>query len=1168
MRVGILGPVRAWTADGRTLELGTGRPRVLLARLALEPGRVVRTSELVDALWAGEPPTGVTNALQAVVSRLRRAVQTDTAKVAVQTVPVDAAVSKAAQPAGPGRLRVVSYSSGYLLDVRPDDVDAVRFERHVGAGRDALRAGEPAEAYRLLSGALDLWRGPVFADLADVAFATSYTARLDELRLAATEDRHEAALQLDRHADAVAELESLAQLYPLRERITALLIRALAGVGRQAEALAAYERLRRRLADELGIDPSPQLTETHLAALRGELVPSGASASVVDAAAVPGRRPVPVSAAEPEAATGAHGAPDHRGGAGAVSGVEPGDSPGDGADRNTPTPGRFATTGLPPKLTSFIGRDEDVCELTALLSEHRLITLHGPGGAGKTRLAVESVRQLEMAAAPGADGVWFVQLASVGEPAGLAAAVLTAMGGREMVTIGVDGLRDATSEPRAAERRVAEILADKDAVLVLDNCEHLVNTVASMVESLLVTCPGLRVVTTSREPLGMEGERLYTVGPLPVPAPQDCPDLLNAFDYPAVRLFVERAEAVRPDFRFDERTVAPVVEICRRLDGMPLAIELAAARVRALSPAQIAERLDDRFRLLTNGGRTALARHQTLRAVVEWSWELLDEPQRVLLRRLSVFSGGASLDAVEQVCGGAGLEVADVLDTVASLVDKSLVAAMSGENGGEVRYRLLETVKAYAEERLVDSEEAVRVRDAHARYFADLLDRAGPCLHREEQLRWMARLGEEHDNLLTALRWVVQVEAASTAAHMGAVLGYYWLLRGTNREAGPWLREVLDLPDPEPPVQRALVHVYEAISCDTGGERAMLYGLARARAVCRRVPAASDSPVHALVEALWAGIVDGRPEARVQLEPARTSADAWTRGMGFLVGSFLARAGSDVVTRDRDLLSALAEFRSVGDRMGQGVALRLKSAHLRENGDVADAAEVLEEALRLNRELGTAEDGPVLMAELAMLKADLGDYGPARTLLDTAMWEARCYGSVEALIAAKAGQGWLSYREGDVAAAMRSFADASASMREAYPQGWAWVLTAHAYVAVAAGDVRAGAELVAQALRATLGSAVARGRSGVPDLYDVAYVTQAGAAVAAAGGEPARAARLLGIATRLRGVTDAGSRERAWTEAAARKALGDAAVDAAYADGAGLDVETALDELGHLANEA
>nr|WP_281352428.1 BTAD domain-containing putative transcriptional regulator [Phytoactinopolyspora alkaliphila] len=1074
----------------------------MLARLALDPGKPVAVDELVDALWGDSPPAGLANALQSVVSRLRRALHDS-----LGDDPLDA-----------GRGWVEATHSGYKLAVSPSDVDVHRFERKTRDGKRLLTSGEAAAAHAVLSDALAMWRGPVLSDLGAVGFVAPVSARLEELRLSVVEDRVEASLQLDRAHDVIPELEALTAGYPLRERISSLLMRALARTGRQAEALAVYERIRARLADELGLDPSRELQELHLSVLRGELDRSRT------------------------------------------------DPPADAAGR----PEGFEATGrrpLPTRATSFIGRTEDITALTsALETKTRLITLHGPGGAGKTRLATEAAGRLAQGRSELAeDGMWFVELAPVGEPSDVAPAVLSALGLREVVRTKPERLRPL--EARLASDRLIEALGDKKAVIVLDNCEHVIGAVAELTNALLTHCADLRVIATSREALGVQGERLYPVGPLPLPDGDEAHDPARAGEYAAVRLFAERAAAVNPVFTLDRSTVGPVVEVCRRLDGMPLAIELAASRSRALSAVQIAARLNDRFRLLSNGGRAVLPRHQTLHAVVEWSWELLDKPERTLLGRLAVFSGGASLDAVEHICSGGEVPREEILDVIASLVDKSLVeASPSDASDGEVRYRLLETVKAYAADRLANAGEVDEIAKAHARYFRDLLERAEPHLRRSEQVEWLRRLTQDYDNLLAGLRWAIDRAEVELALRMAAVLGYFWLLRGGVRESGSWLREVGALRTQAPSSRRALVHLYAAASCvGAEGMPAMIRALARARITARRAAPDPSFPVRAVIEGAWSALVDGRPQARAGLDMARESTDPWVRGMGFMMGMFMAGAEGDVETRDHDLAVAMDEFGSIGDRLGTGLALRMKAAFLSQRGDHGAAVRALDDALQMAREIESVEDIPTMQAELGRMMVDLGDHAAARRTFDEAMAGAQRGGVTEALVLTHNGLGWLAYRDGDLGRAREHFRQVRAAMP--IPQVEECVLiTDHVYTEIAAGDLASAGMVLSDAVE-LLFKGVAHDHPGLPDRTSAGQVAQAYAALAGALGEYRAAAQLLGVSTFLRGIPDMGSAERAATERHARHALGDVVFDHEYACGAALTREKAfrlLREHGHL----
>jgi predicted ATPase len=639
-------------------------------------------------------------------------------------------------------------------------VGAGRFEALALAGREELRR-DPGQAAATLREALALWRGPALTDVATAGFAGPAVARLEELRLGALEDRIDADLAAGGHETLVAELDELVADHPLRERLWGQLMRALSAAGRQADALAAYQRLRSRLAEELGIDPSPELRELHLAVLRGPT-----------AALAPAARPT----AGPTAAG----------------------SPGRAAGR----------TNLRAQITSFVGRDDDIARITAVLADARLVTLTGPGGAGKTRLAAEAAARL-VDQMP--DGVWLVELAPVGDPGDLPQTLLSLLGARELGLLAPPGASAA-----APVDRLVDAIGDKRLLLIVDNCEHLVAAVAGLVDLLLGRCPALRVLATSREPLKLAGEVLHPVGPLAVPGGPVTP--AEALRYPAVRLFTDRAAAARPAFALDEATLAPVLRICRGLDGIPLAIELAAARLRALSAEQVADRLHDRFRLLGDGSRAPLPRHQTLRAVVDWSWDLLEDAERVLLRRLAVFAGGATLEAAERVCAGpGGPAVGDVLYLLAALVDKSLVVVDDDDRPGAVRYRLLETVRAYAEERLRAAGEDEALRRAHHAYFLDLAERADPRLRRRDQLAWLGRLSAERENLRAALRAAVDGRDAVPALRLVAALGWYWFLQSARAEAVEWAGQALALPGAAPPLLRAHVLAFRALVTLGGG---------------------------------------------------------------------------------------------------------------------------------------------------------------------------------------------------------------------------------------------------------------------------------------------------------------------------------------------------------------
>ncbi|MER6323162.1 AfsR/SARP family transcriptional regulator [Streptomyces coelicoflavus] len=774
MRYRILGTTQVLRPDGTAVPLGGARLRALLTVLALRAGRAVPAGLLVEEVWDGDPPADATGALQALVGRLRRAL---------------------------GAEAVASADGGYRLTATPDDVDLHRFDRLSGEGARALADGDPAKAAVVLDDALALWHGPVLADLPD---RTAEAARWETRHLDVLRARHTAALDLGQAEHSLPELTALCDGHPLDEPLQALRLRALRDTGRTAEALAAYEAVRHLLADRLGTDPGPELRTLHTELL-SPAAPTDPAATTAPPAPAPASTPGPVSGGGTGTASGAAagpgpvrgstprpaGAPDPAPGRAAAP--APGSDPATGTSHGphtTPAPG---TTSVPEgvrprgnlraRLTSFVGRDGDVEALRADLAGTRLVTLLGPGGAGKTRLSQEAA---DGAGDTAPDGVWLAELAPVDDPADVPEAVLTAVGARETVLYraGAEEMRAVTASEGqdTAVERLVEHCGRRRMLIVLDNCEHVVDAAARLTEELLARCPHLTVLATSREPLGVPGESLRPVEPLPEPA--------------ALRLLADRGAAARPGFRVDadEETAAACAEICRRLDGLPLAIELAAARLRMLTPRQIADRLDDRFRLLTSGSRTVLPRQQTLRAVVDWSWDLLDADERDVLGRLSVFAGGCDLAAAEAVCGPAAL------DALGSLVDKSLVVAAPVTDrltGDGMRYRLLETVAEYAGERLDETGGRAAAARAHLTYYRELARTTDPLLRGAQQLAAIERLEREYENLRTALRHAVAERDEQEALCLALSLVWYWQMRDLRVEARNWFVEVMALgPDP------------------------------------------------------------------------------------------------------------------------------------------------------------------------------------------------------------------------------------------------------------------------------------------------------------------------------------------------------------------------------------
>ncbi|AUA14282.1 Putative HTH-type transcriptional regulator [Streptomyces malaysiensis subsp. malaysiensis] len=1161
MRYGILGTTQARHDDGTPVAIGGARLRALLTALALAAGRARTTGALIGEIWDTDPPADEQGALQALVGRLRRALGKD----AVESVP-----------------------GGYRLSADPDDIDLHRFERLADEGTRALADGDPAKAVDLLDAALGLWRGPALSDLPD---ATAPAARAEARRLEARRARLAADLALGRAGQALPALTGLCDAHPLDEPLHALRIRALRDVGRAAEALAAYEEIRTEIAERLGVDPGPELRALHAELLRasGEgfpvVRPGSAAAGSVSSGSAPSG-PVssgPVSSGPvPSGPVSSSPVPS-----GPVSSgpVPPGlASPG-------LVPGRAGGGNLRARLTSFVGREGDLVTLRGDLAGHRLITLLGPGGAGKTRLSQEAA---ESAASAWPDGVWLAELAPVDDPETVPETVLSAVGGRETVILGTaaEGLRAAADptvrDPRA---RLIEHCAPRRMLIVLDNCEHLVEAAAHLAESLLAHCPGVTILATSREPLAVPGELVRPVEPLPDPV--------------ALRLLQDRGAAARPGFRTEDDPAA-CAEICRRLDGLPLAIELAAARLRLLTPRQLADRLDDRFRLLTSGSRTALPRQQTLRAVVDWSWGLLDAAERTVLARLSVFAGGCGLAEAEAVCGGAegrpgGVEPRDVAVLLGSLIDKSLVVtAPAAEPGadGEMRYRLLETVAEYAAERLDESGERAAVERRHLVAYRELARTADPLLRGPAQRHWMIRLETEHENLRTALRRAVAARDEQEALCLVLSLGWFWHLRGHRAESRHWATAAAELgPSPfAPPVAPAPpLH----ISCTAAPPPMEPELLVEARRGVRLFALANiEGDLQAVVgedtqrelEGIVAAYRAGLPQTcrvpgvlwffavvlKGDLGMLREMADESVRTcreLGYeweLAFTLQLRARiynersgeNEGAIRDAD--EALEIFRRIGDTWGAAEALAGRGETREQRGEGAAAAADYRAAIRCAQDLGAHEQVLWLRARLAGVFVEFGDEEEAaqgERMLREVVEQGPQVGA-EALAYARvhlAQHCGTTGRVGEARALLVTlhgeFERRALKLFEGMAEGMlAWVDLLEGRPDDALATVRGG--LVKTSGRMT---------GLIAPFIPVTQLLTAAEALSALGG-PERAetaARLAGAYDTLRkpqyyrrSAIERTGRER--TETAARAELGDAAYERVHAEGMGLTLEEAV----------
>ncbi|MEU4472720.1 BTAD domain-containing putative transcriptional regulator [Micromonospora sp. NPDC023888] len=957
-------------------------------------------------------------------------------------------------------------TDGYRLIVEPDAVDAVRFERLVALARD----DEGSQRGRRLRQALDLWRGAAMQDvgLVDSAAFDAVVTRFDRLRLTALEDRFDVEVGLGHGPELVAELTDLVAAYPVRERLVLALMRALAASGRDNEALLVYQRTSAALADALGVDPSPELSALHVALLRGE---------------VQGRE---VRRRE-----------------------------------------ESRKTNLRAELSSFIGKDEAVAEVGALVAEHRLTTLIGPGGSGKTRLATETARRM-LDNLP--DGAWLVEFAAIGADGDVVQATLAGLGLR-------DALLGEAPSMDLMDRLVAAI-RERDALLILDNCEHVIESAAVLADRLLGECRRLRIIATSREPLGITGEALWPVAPLALPDVDADPSEIATS--PAVRLLRERAGAVRRDLAVDRSTLSTMARICRALDGMPLAIELAAARLRTMSIDQLASRLDDRFRLLTGGSRTALPRHRTLRAVVDWSWELLTDAERAVLRRLSVFSGGVSLEAAERVCAGGEVEQEDVLELVTALAEKSLLVAESDE---ALRYRMLGTIKEYAAHRLAEAGESDSARHAHLTYFTDLAATAEPQLRRADQVKWLATLEVEHDNIGSAMRGALAAGEAHAAMRLAAAAGWYWWLGGHRTEGMELIMAATETPGEVSDEIRATVYalVVLFVNSGPGDEHQAAEWIHKAYEFSRR--SNGSHPGMALVVPLERML--RAPDAILPAwEPLLDDEDPWVRALGRLqLGKMRIIFGQDGGDAEAYLVAALAEFRAIGERFGISFALTELAELIAVRGEFAGACEHYEEAAGVVTEVGTVEDIIRMRSRQAQLYWLLGDEESSAAAMAEARRHAARVTWPGALAVLALSQAELARWRGHADEVAHQVGVATTLLRDEAKQAHIRVVT-HDLLGYVADDLDAARRHHALACEAAASTghapSIARVLVGVADL-------------ALRRDQHELAARLLAASTGVRGRQDHSQPDVARIEREVRRRLGEVRFAEAAREGSGTD---------------
>ena len=673
LEIRLLGPFEV-LARGTIADVGGSKRQALLAMLALRQGRVVDVDALVDGLWGEELPAAPRNALHHHIARLRAAL---------------------------GEESIVGSPDGYAL--KGAHVDAVRFEELLAETRSALREGDILAAADAVASALALWRGSALQGLTGTAWFGAEARRLETLRVDALEEDFETRLALGEHRELTPALRSALADNPFRERLWGQLMLALYRSGRQAEALETFQEARRVLADELGLEPGPELRRLQEAILAHD----------------------PAIAAVPVA--------------------------------------RRRRGNLPAPSTSFVGRADEIGQVAGLLHEHRLVTLTGPPGVGKSRLAVETARSL---ARDFPDGIWLVDFARAG-------------GAADAVRVLAHVVDVRGSDPLA---RVSSRLRDAGALVVLDACEHVLEEAARIASTLLAECPQVRILATSREVLHGAGEVRIPVAPL---------------GSTAVELFIERARAARPGFEPDADAVALGLEIVRRVDGLPLAIELAAARVNVLGLAELVSILERRAALLHETPDSDPS-HTALKELVEWSYDLLHGDEKTLLQELAVHRGGASLPSLAAVAATRGLNEATVAYLVTALVDKSIVSASFA--GGAARYDMLDTVRDYVLERLVESGGLAPARGAHAEYFAALVEEARGELRGPEWLRWQRRLELENDNLWAALEYAEEAPDPAVASRLGT-LGWYFALAERVSDGRRYLELALSATRDDAPVE-------------------------------------------------------------------------------------------------------------------------------------------------------------------------------------------------------------------------------------------------------------------------------------------------------------------------------------------------------------------------------
>ena len=940
MEFAVLGPLEV-RDSGQVVPLRRGLPRALVTMLVLQRRSPLPVDVIAERLWAEDQPANPRNTVQQLVGYLRRAL------------------------GAPGGELLVTQESRYALMADDDDVDAHRFERLVDAAAERASDDTAAGAHDALvavEAALALWRDEPLVDIAQYEWAEPEIARYQELALRARETSVAALLTLGRNDQAITAARALAESHPLREQVHADLGLALYRAGRQGEALRALSSARRLLATELGLDPGPglQLVERRILTQDESLqwLPPPDLDQIQQDRALRDRPPAHLQRVEP--------------------------------------------LRLPARDTSLIGRSADLDELERLLGRTRVLTLTGPGGAGKTRIAGELARRQN------GRPVWFVDLSVLADEELVATTTARAVG----------AVHGPEQSPVDA---IVHTLRELPGLLVLDNCEHVIDAAGALAAALQQGCPDLVQVTTSRRPLRVSGEVTWPVPPLPTP---DADDVATAdvSEVPAVRLFVERARAVRPDFSLTGDNAADVAAIVRGLDGLPLAIELAAAHADVLSVASIRQRLLDRFDLLESEARDAPARQRTLRAVIDSSVSLLDDDERHFFVRLGAFAGSFDLAAAAAVTGSP-----EAFRMTASLVRQSLVVTT-----GVGRYRLLESVRAYAAQALASELDVVDVRSRHCEHLIDLMTQADAGIRADGQDEWLARIHDTLPDLRSALSWSLGGSAPQRGALLAAKANWFWTLEGMLTEAGRWLDIAEAAPVDDDSVRAAVLLAVGRIAAPQGDLDRALTTCGESAEISRRLgddQACADALV-TLGIAQWA-TGDLSAAAATHDEAARLAGRAGDAFLRDLTLALRARTAVDAGDPDAELLidEAVVRARRSREKHRIGLALAQQARHALLSGNGQTAYNAAQESLVNWQHVGYQEGAVNALNLLARASTVLDRPGEAEEFAVQALRVAAAIGHRGAMCQSSESLAGALHARGDDERAALLLAVSSAERR-------------------------------------------------------------------------------------------------------------------------------------------